>query len=51
MFFSGYSYSRTVACCGYLTYNQKVIIYTTYFKKAIAKLYSFTLRSKLTDKQ
>jgi len=49
--FSAYSYSRTVACCGYLTSNQQVLIYTTHIKKVIAKLYSFTLRSKITDKQ
>jgi len=41
---------RTVACCGYLPSNQKVLIYTTYIKKAITKLYSFTQRSKITDK-
>jgi len=28
----------------------KVLIYTTHIKKVIAKLYSFTLRSKITDK-
>jgi len=49
--FGGYSYSRTVACCGYLTSNQKVLIHTTHIKQAIAKLYSFALRSKTTDKQ
>jgi len=26
-----------MACCGYLTSNQKVLIYTTYIKKAITK--------------
>jgi len=41
----------TVACCGYLTSNQKVLIYTTHIKKVIAKLYSFTLRCKITDKK
>jgi len=46
-FFSGYSYSRTIACCGYLISNQKnVLIYTTHIKKLIAKLHSFT--QKLT---
>jgi len=51
MFFSNYSYSCTVACCGYLTSNQKVFIYATHVKQVIAKLYSFALRSKMTDKQ
>jgi len=52
MFLNGYTYSRNVACCGYLKSNQKVLIYTTtHIKKVIAKLYSFTLRSKITDKQ
>jgi len=48
--FSGCSYSRTAACCGHLTSNQKVLIYATHVK-VIAKLYSFALRSKTTDKQ
>jgi len=34
MFFSAYSYSRAIACCGYLTSNQKVLIYTTHTKKS-----------------
>jgi len=34
-----------------LTSNQKVLIYTTHIKKVTAKLYSFTQRSKITDKQ
>jgi len=51
IFFTGFSYSRTVACCGYLTSNQQVLIYTTRIKKVIAKLYFFTLRSKITDKK
>jgi len=29
--FYGYSYSRTVACCGHLTSNQEVLIYTTQY--------------------
>jgi len=33
MFFSGYSYFRTVACCWYLKSKQKVLIYTTHIKK------------------
>jgi len=28
-----FSYSRTVACCVYLTSNQKVSVYTTHIKK------------------
>jgi len=28
MFFSYYNHPRNVACCGYLTSNQKVLIYT-----------------------
>ena len=39
IFFTGFSYSRTVACCGYLTPNQKVLSYTTHIKNVIAKLY------------
>jgi len=31
--FTGFTYSRSVACCGYLTSNQKVLIYTTHIKK------------------
>jgi len=50
MFFTGFTYFRSVACCGYLTPNQKVLIYTTHIKKVIAKRYSFTLRMKITDK-
>jgi len=44
-------------CCSslwvseYLISNQKDLSYTTHIKKVIAKLYSFTLRSKITDKQ
>jgi len=34
-----------------VTANQKALIYTTHIKKVIAKLYSFTLRSKITDKK
>jgi len=48
---SGYSYSSTAACYGYLTSNQKALICTTHVKKVIAKLYCFTLRSKKSDKQ
>jgi len=50
IFFTGFTYSRTVACRGYLTSNHKGLIYTTH-KKVIAKLNSFTLRSKITDKK
>ena len=39
-----------VSLLWHLTSNQKVIIYTTRIKKLIAKLYSFTLRSSITDK-
>jgi len=39
------------ACCVYLTSNLKVLICTTHIKKVIVKLYSFNLRSKITDKQ
>ena len=49
--FSGYIFSCTIACCGYLTFNKKLSIYTTRIKKVIVKLYSFTLRSKISDKQ
>ena len=48
---SGYSYSRSIACWGYLTYNQKVLIYTTHIKKVITKLNFFILRNTITDKQ
>jgi len=34
-----------------LTSNQKVLIYTAHINKVIARLYSFTLRSKITDKK
>jgi len=30
IFFTGFTCSRTVACCGHLTSNQKVLIYTTH---------------------
>ena len=32
VFFSGYSYSRTIAYCGYLTSNQKVTLHNTHQK-------------------
>ena len=51
IFFSCYGYSRSVACYAYLTSNQKVLIHTTHIKEVIAKLYSFTLRSKIGEKQ
>jgi len=35
----------------HLTPNQKVFIYAIQINKVIAKLYSFTLRSKIADKQ
>jgi len=40
-----------MACCGCLISNQNVLIYTTNIKKVIAKLYSFALRRKITEKQ
>jgi len=43
--------SRTVACCGCLAANQNVLIYTTHIKKVMAKVYSFILKKKITDKQ
>jgi len=46
--FTGFTYSRTVACCGYLASNQKVS-FTQHIKKVIVKHCSFTLRSKITD--
>jgi len=51
IFFSGYSYSRSVPCCGCPAPYQKVVIYTTHNKKAIAKLYTFAFRSKIAEKQ
>jgi len=42
---------RTVACCGYLTSNQKVLIYTKHINNVIAKLYSIALRNKIIDNQ
>jgi len=44
-------HSRAIACCGYLTSNQNVLIYTTHMKKLIARLYFFILRSKISEKQ
>jgi len=49
--FKSQSYSRAMGCCEYLTSNENVIIYTTNIKNEIARLYSFTLRSKITEKQ
>jgi len=49
--FNGKSYSRAVACCGYVTSNQYVLIYTTHIKKLTVRLYFFMLRSKTTEKQ
>jgi len=40
-----------MACCGYLTSNQNVLIYTAHIKEVIPKLHLFILRSKITDKQ
>jgi len=40
-----------LACCGYQTSNQKVLIYTTHIKKEKAKLNSFIVTSKITEKQ
>ena len=37
-----------MACCGYLTCNQKLWIHTRHIKKLISKLYSFALRRKIT---
>jgi len=34
-----------------VNWNQKVLILFRHIKKATTKLYSFTLRSKITDKQ
>jgi len=34
IFVTGCTYSRTVACYGYLTSNQNVLIYTTHMKKS-----------------
>jgi len=48
---NGFTYSLNVACCGYLKSNHKVLIYATHITKVIAKLYSFTVRSKISDKQ
>ena len=31
--FHGFHLFRSVACCGYLTSNQKVLFYTTHIKK------------------
>jgi len=42
-----YICSRIVACCGYLALLPKVLICTTHIKQVIAKLYSFTPRSKI----
>ena len=33
IFFTGFTYSRSVVCCGHLTSNQKLLIYTTHIKK------------------
>jgi len=44
-------HSMVCLVCGYLTSNQKVLIYTTHIKKVNAKHCSFTLRNELTDKQ
>jgi len=44
--FSSLSHSSTIACSGYLTSNQNVLIYTAHIKKAIAKLYFLILRSE-----
>ena len=45
-FLSGYSYSRTVACVGYLTPNQKVLICTTHIKNVNANLIPFLWEAK-----
>jgi len=42
---------RSVACCGYLTSNQRSFNLHNTHQKVIAKLYSFTLRNKITDKK
>jgi len=49
--FNGKSYSRAIACCGHLTSNQNVLMYTTHIRKLIARLYFFILRSRITEKQ
>jgi len=45
-----YSYSRAIACCGYLTFIQNVLIYTSHIRKVISRLYFFILKSKITEK-
>jgi len=40
----------SVACCGFLTSNQNVLICAAHIKKVIARLYFFILRSKITEK-
>jgi len=49
--FQWLKYFHAIACCGYLTSSQNVVIYTTHIKKLIASLYLFVLRSKITEKQ
>jgi len=46
---NGYSYSRAIACCGYLTSIQNVLIYTAHIRKVISRLYFFILRRKITE--
>jgi len=41
----------SVACCGFLTSNQNVLICAAHIKKVIARLYFFILRSKITEKE
>jgi len=47
--FHGESYTRSIACCGFLTSSQYVLIYTTHIKKVILRLYFFILRSKINN--
>jgi len=49
--FQWLSFSGDIACCGYLTSNQNVLIYTTHIKKVPARLYFFVLRSEITETQ
>jgi len=40
----------SIACCGYLTSNQKVLIYTTHIKSNRQSLFLYS-EKKITDKQ
>ena len=45
------TYSRAIACRGYLTSNQNFLIYTTHIKKWFTRRYFSILRGKITVKQ